>query len=184
MFSWRCPVQAFNALFSQVGRVSFVEADLPVTTAEESTEKQPPQQQQAESQPECNTSTVNNKEDSSNIASTNGSNAADNSAVENGEEVEINGNPANTSENLQEPVTENSEKGQDNSAGEGRTRTAGEHEQPEDEGRWARKEKMSSVLATMWLGAQSGTLYVHSSVANWDQCLHSVKLKDAVLAVV
>lgn len=49
---------------------------------------------------------------------------------------------------------------------------------------WERKGKMSSVLATMWLGAQNGMLYVHSSVANWDQCLHSVKLKDAVLSVV
>lgn len=167
-----------------MGRVSFVEADLPVTTAEESTEQPQKQQpQQAESQPECDTSTVNNKEDSSNITNTNGSNADDTVAVENGEEVEINGNPLNTSENPQEPVTENSEKGQDSSAGEGR-RHSREHEQPEDAGRWARKEKMSSVLATMWLGAQSGTLYVHSSVANWDQCLHSVKLKDAVLAVV
>lgn len=43
---------------------------------------------------------------------------------------------------------------------------------------------MSSVLATMWLGVQCGTIYVHSSVANWNQCLHSVKLKDAVLSIV
>lgn len=49
---------------------------------------------------------------------------------------------------------------------------------------WERKGRMSSVLATMWLGAQNGMLYVHSSVANWDQCLHSVKLKDAVLSIV
>lgn len=45
-------------------------------------------------------------------------------------------------------------------------------------------EVMSSVLATMWLGAQSGMLYVHSSVASWNQCLHSVKLRDAVLSIV
>ncbi|GJQ76842.1 putative JNK-interacting protein [Trypoxylus dichotomus] len=45
-------------------------------------------------------------------------------------------------------------------------------------------EMMSSVLATMWLGAQSGMVYVHSSVANWNQCLHSVKMEDAVLDIV
>lgn len=45
-------------------------------------------------------------------------------------------------------------------------------------------EPMSSVLSTMWLGAQSGMLYVHSSVAQWQKCLHSVCLKDAVLAIV
>lgn len=43
---------------------------------------------------------------------------------------------------------------------------------------------MSSVLATMWLGTQSGMIYVHSSVASWNQCLHSVKMKDAVLSIV
>lgn len=53
-------------------------------------------------------------------------------------------------------------------------------EKPESNGH----EVMSSVLATMWLGAQSGMLYVHSSVASWNQCLHSVKLSDAVLSIV
>ncbi|KAF5271032.1 hypothetical protein FQR65_LT05382 [Abscondita terminalis] len=43
---------------------------------------------------------------------------------------------------------------------------------------------LSSVLATMWLGAQNGMLFVHSAVASWNQCLHSVKLNDAVLSVV
>lgn len=43
---------------------------------------------------------------------------------------------------------------------------------------------LSSVLATMWLGTQNGELYVHSSVANWRHCLHSVKLPDAVLSIV
>lgn len=46
------------------------------------------------------------------------------------------------------------------------------------------QEVMSSVLATMWLGAENGMVYVHSSVANWNQCLHSVKLKDAVISIV
>lgn len=49
---------------------------------------------------------------------------------------------------------------------------------------WERKGRMSSVLATMWLGAQNGMLYVHSAVANWDQCIHSVQLKDAILSIV
>ncbi|XP_033322747.2 JNK-interacting protein syd isoform X2 [Megalopta genalis] len=45
-------------------------------------------------------------------------------------------------------------------------------------------EKMSSIQPTMWLGAQNGAVFVHSAVANWPVCLHSVKLKDAALAIV
>lgn len=45
-------------------------------------------------------------------------------------------------------------------------------------------EKMSSVQPTMWLGAQNGAVFVHSAVAKWSVCLHSVKLKDAALAIV
>uniref|UniRef100_A0A3B4UAU9 C-Jun-amino-terminal kinase-interacting protein 4 n=1 Tax=Seriola dumerili TaxID=41447 RepID=A0A3B4UAU9_SERDU len=45
-------------------------------------------------------------------------------------------------------------------------------------------QKMSSVLSTMWLGAQNGCVYVHSSVAQWKKCLHSIKLKDSVLGIV
>ncbi|CAL4065508.1 unnamed protein product, partial [Meganyctiphanes norvegica] len=48
----------------------------------------------------------------------------------------------------------------------------------------AEMEKMSSVLATMWLGSQSGSIYVHSAVRQWKRCLHSIKLKDSVLAIV
>ncbi|XP_061666063.1 C-Jun-amino-terminal kinase-interacting protein 4-like isoform X2 [Syngnathoides biaculeatus] len=44
--------------------------------------------------------------------------------------------------------------------------------------------QMSSVLPTMWLGAQNGCVYVYSSVAQWKKCLHSVKLKDSVLGIV
>ncbi|XP_048027379.1 C-Jun-amino-terminal kinase-interacting protein 4 isoform X1 [Megalobrama amblycephala] len=44
--------------------------------------------------------------------------------------------------------------------------------------------KMSSVLPTMWLGAQNGCVYVHSAVAQWRKCLHSIKLKDSVLGIV
>ncbi|XP_056648463.1 JNK-interacting protein 3 isoform X2 [Diorhabda sublineata] len=43
---------------------------------------------------------------------------------------------------------------------------------------------MSSVLATMWMGDENGNIYVHSSVANWAQCLHTVKMKDAVISIV
>lgn len=42
---------------------------------------------------------------------------------------------------------------------------------------------MSSVGPTMWLGAQNGMLYVHSSVARWRDCLHEVCLPDAVLSI-
>ncbi|XP_064482319.1 C-Jun-amino-terminal kinase-interacting protein 4-like isoform X2 [Ornithodoros turicata] len=45
-------------------------------------------------------------------------------------------------------------------------------------------EKMSSVLPTMWLGSQSGSLSVHSSVAQWRVCIDSVKLNDSVLSIV
>ncbi|XP_016890167.1 C-Jun-amino-terminal kinase-interacting protein 4 isoform X3 [Cynoglossus semilaevis] len=45
-------------------------------------------------------------------------------------------------------------------------------------------QKMSSVLPTMWLGAQNGCVYVHSSVAQWRKCLHSIRLKDSVLGIV
>ncbi|KAJ4436507.1 hypothetical protein ANN_16538 [Periplaneta americana] len=43
---------------------------------------------------------------------------------------------------------------------------------------------MSSVLPTMWLGSQNGHIYVHSGVAQWRRCLHSVRLKDSVLSIV
>ncbi|XP_062340833.1 C-Jun-amino-terminal kinase-interacting protein 3 isoform X5 [Osmerus eperlanus] len=42
----------------------------------------------------------------------------------------------------------------------------------------------SSGAPTMWLGAQNGWLYVHSAVASWKKCLHSIKLKDSVLSLV
>ncbi|XP_050091012.1 JNK-interacting protein 3 isoform X1 [Anopheles aquasalis] len=46
------------------------------------------------------------------------------------------------------------------------------------------EESISSIGPTMWLGAQNGMLYVHSSVARWNVCLHRVKLPDSVLAIV
>ncbi|XP_058066959.1 JNK-interacting protein 3 isoform X2 [Anopheles bellator] len=46
------------------------------------------------------------------------------------------------------------------------------------------EESISSIGPTMWLGAQNGMLYVHSSVARWNVCLHRVKLPDSVLSIV
>uniref|UniRef100_A0A4W4EAL2 Sperm associated antigen 9a n=1 Tax=Electrophorus electricus TaxID=8005 RepID=A0A4W4EAL2_ELEEL len=45
-------------------------------------------------------------------------------------------------------------------------------------------QRTSSTLPTMWLGAQNGCLYVHSSMARWRKCLHAVKLKDSILNIV
>ncbi|KAM8946299.1 C-Jun-amino-terminal kinase-interacting protein 4 [Pelodytes ibericus] len=45
-------------------------------------------------------------------------------------------------------------------------------------------QKMNSLLPTMWLGAQNGHLYVHSSVAQWKKCLLTIKLKDSILSIV
>ncbi|CAG7722178.1 unnamed protein product [Allacma fusca] len=43
--------------------------------------------------------------------------------------------------------------------------------------------KMSSVLSTIWLAAQSGYIYIHSAVAQWEKCLHKVRLPDSVLSI-
>lgn len=45
-------------------------------------------------------------------------------------------------------------------------------------------EKMSSILPTIWLGAQNGYIFVHSAVSQWRRCLHSIKLRDSVLSIV
>lgn len=86
---------------------------------------------------------------------------------------------------LSENVSEKSEETkEDNVSAEGEYNdTATESESSQQHAENTHKV-MSSVLATMWLGAQSGMIYVHSSVASWNQCLHSVKMKDAVLSVV
>ncbi|XP_026745383.1 JNK-interacting protein 3 isoform X2 [Trichoplusia ni] len=44
--------------------------------------------------------------------------------------------------------------------------------------------KMSTVMATMWLGTKSGNLYIHSAVGNYKKCLARVKLNDAILSIV
>ncbi|XP_066545091.1 C-Jun-amino-terminal kinase-interacting protein 3 isoform X3 [Amia ocellicauda] len=55
-------------------------------------------------------------------------------------------------------------------------------QEPEEGGEEPRNG--TSAAPTMWLGAQNGWLYVHSAVANWKKCLHSIKLKDSVLSLV
>jgi len=45
-------------------------------------------------------------------------------------------------------------------------------------------DRLSSVLPTMWLGSQSGSIYVHSAVSQWKNCIHSIRLKDSVLSIV
>lgn len=45
-------------------------------------------------------------------------------------------------------------------------------------------ENPTSVGPTMWLGAQNGMIYVHSSATRWRVCLHAVQLPDAVLSIV
>ncbi|KAL1518265.1 hypothetical protein ABEB36_001911 [Hypothenemus hampei] len=62
--------------------------------------------------------------------------------------------------------------------------TANANEREKIDSPCASREIMSSVLATMWLGSEDGHLYVHSSVTNWAQRLHSVKLPDAVISIV
>jgi len=44
-------------------------------------------------------------------------------------------------------------------------------------------DNMSSVLPTIWLGFENGCIFVHSAKSQWRRCLHSVKLKDAVLSI-
>ncbi|XP_076803887.1 C-Jun-amino-terminal kinase-interacting protein 4-like isoform X5 [Clavelina lepadiformis] len=44
--------------------------------------------------------------------------------------------------------------------------------------------RLASLQPTMWLGAQSGYVYVHSAISNWKKCLHQIRLKDSVLAIV
>ncbi|XP_059413539.1 C-Jun-amino-terminal kinase-interacting protein 4-like isoform X4 [Carassius carassius] len=60
------------------------------------------------------------------------------------------------------------------------TASAGEKTNLEEED----TQRMSSAIPTMWLGAQDGCLYVHSSVARWRKCLHAVRLKDSILNIV
>lgn len=64
-----------------------------------------------------------------------------------------------------------------------RENTKDDDEKTDEEGD-APIEKMSSIQPTMWLGAQNGAVFVHSAVAKWSVCLHTVNLQDAALAIV
>ncbi|XP_042196927.1 C-Jun-amino-terminal kinase-interacting protein 3 isoform X2 [Callorhinchus milii] len=57
-------------------------------------------------------------------------------------------------------------------------------EQSEQESNSYSSPSTTSAAPSMWLGAQNGCLYVHSAVSNWKKCLHTIKLKDAVLSIV
>lgn len=43
---------------------------------------------------------------------------------------------------------------------------------------------VTSAMPTMWLGAQSGLVMIHSAIGHWDTCLHTVRLPDSVLSIV
>ncbi|KRX99802.1 C-Jun-amino-terminal kinase-interacting protein 4 [Trichinella pseudospiralis] len=42
----------------------------------------------------------------------------------------------------------------------------------------------ATVLPTVWMGSQSGQLYIHSAVSEWRKCLHAIQLDDAILSIV
>ena len=41
-------------------------------------------------------------------------------------------------------------------------------------------EKPNSKLATMWMGGDSGCLYIHSALVAWDRCLHALRLQSSI----
>lgn len=43
---------------------------------------------------------------------------------------------------------------------------------------------ISSIGPTMWMGAQNGMLYIHSSITRWNVCLQKIRLSDSVLSIV
>lgn len=43
---------------------------------------------------------------------------------------------------------------------------------------------ISSIGPTMWMGAQNGMLYIHSSITRWNVCLQKIRLPDSVLSIV
>lgn len=45
-------------------------------------------------------------------------------------------------------------------------------------------QPMNTCLPTMWLGGQNGVLYVYSSIAQWSQCIASIKLSDSILQII
>ncbi|XP_069463123.1 C-Jun-amino-terminal kinase-interacting protein 4-like [Ambystoma mexicanum] len=45
-------------------------------------------------------------------------------------------------------------------------------------------ERERGSLATVWLGTQEGSLYIHSAVSDWRECMQKVQLKDAIHCIV
>lgn len=41
-------------------------------------------------------------------------------------------------------------------------------------------DKPSTKLATMWMGGDSGCLYIHSALAAWDKCLYALRLQSSI----
>ncbi|KAM4651903.1 C-Jun-amino-terminal kinase-interacting protein 4-like [Discoglossus pictus] len=41
----------------------------------------------------------------------------------------------------------------------------------------------SSLEATIWLGTQEGSIYVHSALSSWRNCLQKIQLKDAIYSI-
>nr|CAB3266510.1 C-Jun-amino-terminal kinase-interacting protein 4 [Phallusia mammillata] len=48
----------------------------------------------------------------------------------------------------------------------------------------AESVRIASIQPTMWIGSQNGCIFVHSAINNWSKCLHKIRLKDSVLAIV
>lgn len=43
--------------------------------------------------------------------------------------------------------------------------------------------QITSAQPTVWLGCYNGDVFVHSSVTQWRNCLHSIRLPDSVTQI-
>ena len=41
-------------------------------------------------------------------------------------------------------------------------------------------DRPTSKLATMWMGGDSGCLYIHSALMAWDKCIYALRLQSSV----
>ena len=44
--------------------------------------------------------------------------------------------------------------------------------------------QVKTVLATMWMGSQNHSLFIHSSIDKCEECLASLKLPDSIISIV
>ncbi|XP_019850321.1 PREDICTED: C-Jun-amino-terminal kinase-interacting protein 3-like isoform X2 [Amphimedon queenslandica] len=51
-------------------------------------------------------------------------------------------------------------------------------------GQTGSKERPSSQYATIWMGSESGVLYVHSALSQWKKCLHADRLPAGIQGIV